>query len=203
MRYCDSCSSCDTCFGCIGLQHKSYCILNKQYSKEEYDALMPKIIEHMKSTGEWGQFFPQSLSPYAYNESSALNFFPLTDTEAGALGWRWRKKDEREYQPASIVEIPDDINDVADSIINEILACEDCGKNYKLVKQELRFYRDMNLPVPRKCPGCRYRVRFQLRNPLRLFDRNCGACNKAIKSSYAPNRSERILCDECFLKSIE
>jgi len=30
-----------------------YCILNKQYSKEEYEELVPKIIEHMQKTGEW------------------------------------------------------------------------------------------------------------------------------------------------------
>lgn len=35
-------------FGCFGLQNKSYCILNKQYTKEEYEVLVPKIIEHMK-----------------------------------------------------------------------------------------------------------------------------------------------------------
>jgi hypothetical protein len=32
---------------------KQYCILNKQYTKEEYEELVPKIIEHMKKTGEW------------------------------------------------------------------------------------------------------------------------------------------------------
>lgn len=203
MRYCDGCNSCVSCFGCIGLQHKQYCILNKQYTKEEYESLLPKIIEHMKSTGEWGQFFPQSLSPYAYNESAAQDFFPLGKDEALELGWRWRKRDEKEYQSASIVEIPDDINNVADSIINEILACEDCGRNYKLIKQELRFYRDMNLPVPRKCPGCRHRIRFQLRNPLRLFERVCGECKKDIRSSYSADRSEKILCEECYLKKID
>ena len=29
------------------LRNKSYCILNKQYTKEEYEELVPKIIEHM------------------------------------------------------------------------------------------------------------------------------------------------------------
>jgi hypothetical protein len=28
---------------------KEYCILNKQYTKEEYEILVPKIIEHMKT----------------------------------------------------------------------------------------------------------------------------------------------------------
>ncbi len=42
--YCESSSN---LFGCVGLKNKQYCILNKQYSKKEYEELAPKIIEHM------------------------------------------------------------------------------------------------------------------------------------------------------------
>ncbi len=82
MRYCDSCNSCDSCFGCIGLHHKKYCILNKQYSREEYVELTQRIKKHMMETGEWGEFFPHSLSPFGYNESIAQDFFPLFKDEA-------------------------------------------------------------------------------------------------------------------------
>lgn len=34
-------------FGCVGLRGKQYCILNKQYTKEQYEELAPKIIEKM------------------------------------------------------------------------------------------------------------------------------------------------------------
>jgi hypothetical protein len=51
-------------FGCIGLRGKEYCILNKQYTKEEYETLVPKIIEKMKADGEWGEFFHQRISPF-------------------------------------------------------------------------------------------------------------------------------------------
>ena len=45
--YLDTCENSNNLFGCVGLKNKSYCILNKQYSKEEYEALLPKIIAHM------------------------------------------------------------------------------------------------------------------------------------------------------------
>src|SRR5207244_8417711 len=32
-------------FGSIGLKRARYCILNKEYSKEEYETLMPRILE--------------------------------------------------------------------------------------------------------------------------------------------------------------
>ncbi|NUJ98295.1 hypothetical protein HGA92_06015, partial [Candidatus Gracilibacteria bacterium] len=87
--------TCKDCFGCIGLKNKSYCILNKQYTKEEYEILVPKIIEHMmtppkspsieRESGaivkqgeqEWGEFFPSSLSPFGYNETVAQEYYPI------------------------------------------------------------------------------------------------------------------------------
>ena len=46
-EYCFQCHASSHLFGCIGLRNKQYCILNKQYSKEEYETLVPKIISHM------------------------------------------------------------------------------------------------------------------------------------------------------------
>jgi len=71
LQYCFYCNNSSHLFGCISLHNKQYCILNKQYTKEEYEALVPKIIEHMKSTGEYGEFFPAEMSPLSYNDFSA------------------------------------------------------------------------------------------------------------------------------------
>ncbi|MEI8091811.1 MAG: hypothetical protein WCG98_06440 [bacterium] len=49
LLYCDYCMNCQNCFGCAGLQNQSYCILNKQYTKDEYEKLVPQIIEKMKA----------------------------------------------------------------------------------------------------------------------------------------------------------
>jgi predicted small metal-binding protein len=46
-QYCVNCHGSSDLFGCVGLRKKQYCILNKQYTKEEYEELVPKIIEHM------------------------------------------------------------------------------------------------------------------------------------------------------------
>ena len=68
--------------------------MNKQYTKEEYEELVPKIIEHMKTPltnpllggegmSERGEFFPMHSSHYAYNETIAQDFFPLTKEQGG------------------------------------------------------------------------------------------------------------------------
>ncbi len=65
-------------FGCVGLRHDEYCILNKKYSKEEYEKIIPKLIEKVKEEGEWGEFFPNKLCPFGYNESVSYEYQPLS-----------------------------------------------------------------------------------------------------------------------------
>ena len=216
LMYCSNCSqNVKHCFGCIGIRNAHYHILNKQYTKEEYFKLREKIITHMKKTGEWGEFFPIELSPFDYNETVAQEYFPLPDpTESGLkpdrqdfyqspdlkFKYKWKDKISRDFRPATIDNIQDDIKDVDDNICKEILACEECGKNYQIQKMELKFYRKMNLPIPRKCPDCRHADRMKLRNPRTLFNRNCSDCQKEIKTTFSPDRPERVLCEDCYFK---
>ncbi len=166
MRVTDS-SDCDYClysrnskhlFACIGLKQNSYCIFNKQYSKEEYFALREKIIEHMKKTKEWGEFFPISIAPFAYNETVAQEFFPISKEFSKSQNWRWQPKDTKEYKPSTFV-IPDNIDDVDESICKEVLACKETGKNYKITAREFDFYKKMEIPIPLLCPDVRYNRR--------------------------------------------
>jgi hypothetical protein len=64
MYYCAYCFNCRDCFACVGLHEKQYCIFNKQYTKEDYEKTVAQIIEHMQQTGERGEFFHPSLSPF-------------------------------------------------------------------------------------------------------------------------------------------
>lgn len=188
-------------FGCIGLKHESYCILNKQYSREEYESLLPKIIEHMKKTEEWGQFFPSDLSLFAYNETTAQDYFPLSKEEVLGKGWKWKDEDPRDYLPAT-AEVSDKIEHVSDNVVNEILACDQCKKNYRVSRQELKFYRKMKLPIPLSCFNCRLQARIKLCNPRVLYQRQCKSCNEMLQTTYAPERPEPIYCEKCYLKEV-
>ncbi len=115
LLYCIDCISCKDCFGCIGLKRKKYCILNKQYSKEEYEKLVAKIIEHMKENKEWGEFPPIKYSPCGYNLSIAHQYTPLEKKEAVSRGYKWHDFDKKEYL-SSTFEIPKDINDTETGI---------------------------------------------------------------------------------------
>src|SRR3989338_8050986 len=149
---------------------------------------------------------PSCVSPhasFAYNETSAQDFFPLTQEEALAKDWRWKAVDLKEYQAPTLSELPDSSLDVPDSITQEVLACSKTGKNYKITKQELDFYRRMKLPLPRLCPEERHKQRSSTRNPFQLWERTCSKTEKPVWTSYAPQRPEKIVSEEAFLEEMD
>ncbi|MCB0346933.1 MAG: hypothetical protein KDD66_17575, partial [Bdellovibrionales bacterium] len=148
--YCDLTNNSQNLFGCIGLNQKKYCILNKQYSQQEYEDLVPQLIEHMTQLGEWGEFFPITMSPCAYNETVAQEYFPLTQEEALAVGYKW-KNESQQREAGAAVHGPDHISDAAADICETALNCTECSKAYKIVKQELSFYQKQGIPLPAKC----------------------------------------------------
>ncbi len=201
LDYCQYCNWSSNCFGCAGLIRNKYCIFNKQYTKEEYNELVPKIIEHMKTYGEWGENFPEKYSDFAYNETLAHEYFPLTKEEALATGYRWRDPDKKEYLSATS-QIPDDSIEADQSICNELFACELCSRNYKIIEQELKFYKEQGVPIPKECFYCRHAHRFAMRNPRKIIDRKCDKCSVDIKTTYSTDRQEKVYCEKCYLETV-
>lgn len=211
-QFCDYCVSCfnsKNLFGCISMRKGDYCILNKQYSEAEYNELTASIITQMQAANEWGEFFPITISPFAYNETVAQDFFPLAKDQALAKGYAWKDDDTKQYQSQSYV-LPDHISEVPEDIINQLLACIDCGKNYKIIPQEISFYKSQLLAIPRQCPSCRLKQRMALRNPRQLWQRQCSCtntehshstpCNANVQTTYSPERTESVWCDSCYTK---
>jgi len=199
--YCDLCNNSENVFGCIGLNHGKYCILNRQYTQGEYEELVPKIIEHMKAAGEWGEFFPGALSPFGYNETVAQEYYPLTQEEAGEKSFSWRESSPTEMQQPTL-SIPDSIHAASSGIVKEIFGCTLCNKSFRIIAQEFSYYKNQEIPPPSACPACRHTARNARRNPRRLWDRSCAECSQAIQTSYSLERPEKVYCEKCYLKRI-
>jgi hypothetical protein len=206
ISYCDSCQNCQNLFACISVKKGEYMILNKKYSKEEYLELKEKIIEHMKKTKEYGEFFPPSIAPVCYNETQGNYYMPLTKEEVLRRGWLWEDKIPGTFGKETILpeEIPDTIEEVGNDILSAILKCVDCTKNYNIVPDELTFYKREKIPIPRSCPECRYKRRFALRLPRKLWHRKCmhEGCQNEFETSYVPERPEIVYCESCYNKEI-
>lgn len=214
ISYVENCHSSKHLFGCSGIKHGQYSILNKEYTKEEYFKLRDKLIEHMKSTGEYGEFFPSSMSNFGYNETMALEYFPLTKKEALAKGFKWWDKIQKTTGKETIkpAYLPDSILDVSKSILDEVLSCIECARNYKIVQNEFLFYKKQSIPLPRRCFYCRNTARIRFENPVKLWHRSCMCevekhghkekCPNEFETSYAPERQETIYCESCYNKEV-
>jgi hypothetical protein len=242
IQYCDYCRLSGTnLFGCAGLRKKQHCILNKQYTKEEFEEMIPKIRKHMDEMPyvdekgrvyKYGEFFPPELSPLAYNEAIAQEFFPLSKEKVLERGFKWRDSDVRDHKITRKSEdLPDHIDDVKDDIFRETIEClhkgeciHQCTAAFRIIPEELAFYRRMNLPLPRFCPNCRHYERLAQRNPLRLWHGKCqcaggksdngvyinsvkhqhgdGRCPNEFETSYAPERPEVVYCEQCYQSEI-
>lgn len=198
--YSERLKNCKNCFGCYGLKNKEYCIFNKQYSKEAYEKLVPQIIKQMSVSGEWGEFFAPQIALFAYNEMLVFDFKPLTKAQALELGYKWKDIDVSSVYQGRDYNLPDTIEEVKQDITLGILKCRACTKNYKIIKPELDFYQRFSIPIPRKCPGCRYKERFNRRKKYFLIKRECCKCKKAIPSTLTQDVANLVICDACNLK---
>jgi len=237
VEYCDGCSNISSCFGSAGLHNFKHCILNKQYSEKDYEQLVAKIKKHMADMPykdkagreyKYGEFFPPELSPVAYNETPAQEFFPLTKKEAIKAGYVWADPVDRKLNiTLQAADLPENISDADDSITKQIIACEHAGKctdqcteAFKILPLELKYYKRMNVPLPRLCPNCRHYERLRKRTPITLHPRVCAcagknsdnkvyknqtehfhkdsACPNKFETTYAPDRPEIVYCEECY-----
>lgn len=213
------CQTSANLFGCVGLRSKEYCILNKEYSREEYKSLVEQIkrdmmenpyIDKQGTVYKYGEFFPSEFSAIPYNESTAQEYFPISKTEALKLGFNWVDEDKRSYTATKkYEEVPDNINDVSDSFTKEVISCShsgqcphQCTEAFRITSEELSFYREMKIPLPIICPNCRHFERMARRNPMKLWERNCAKCGNKMHSSYSPDRTEIVYCEDCYKKEI-
>lgn len=218
-------------FGCVGIKKKSYCILNKQYTKTEYEKLEVKIIKHMNDMPyrdkagrvyRYGEFFPIELSPFAYNETLAQQYYPLGESKTKQKGYQWKDLQISEYKVTlGAKDLPDHICDASDSLVRETIGCLSCPRAFKITLQELSLYRKMNVPLPRECFYCRLDEKLKDQpHPMRLYTRQCQCagkrsinkiyenqtahfhkddlCTNEFETSYAQDRPEIVYCKECY-----
>ncbi len=225
ITYADTCENSDNLFGCIGLKKKQYCILNKQYSKEEYENLIPKILEHIKNmpyidekgrSYGYGEYFSTDFSPFAYNETVAQEYFPMTKEQALAEGYTWKETEVRNYTlEIQGNSVPNAISETTEDIVGKVIGCShtsncshSCTTAFKITAEEFQLYQKLQIPIPRLCPNCRHGERFIKRNPLQFWKRTCMCnkknhnhgdnCSKEFETTYNPKRPEIVYCEDCY-----
>lgn len=209
-EYCYYASGCKNAFGCVNLKRKQYCILNKQYSKEEYEKVKNEIIEKMKfepfidSNGRkysYGEFFPYMFSHFSYNETIVQQYFPKNEDTILKEGLKYTFFEPNIYKETiSCTDLPDNLYDFS-NVLEEIIKCK-CGRCFKVIRGELDILKKIGIAIPRDCPECRRIDRFKKVLLPFSYNRKCFKCNKDIKTFYAPESPEIVYCEKCYQQEV-
>lgn len=185
LAYCRFCTSCSDCFGCISLKHKQHSVLNRSYSKSEYESLVPKIIEHMSCTGEWGEFFPMQMSFFPYNQSYAQRLFPLTREEALLQRLSWYERNTLSTAGALAAEsLPDRLPPTDEPLT---VLSRSSKRPFRITADEIKRYRKFGVPFPDETYDERMQQRAGWIDSYRLFPRRCNKSGKELLSHIDPH----------------
>jgi len=229
-EYTEYCMDAKNLFGCIAVKNKECVILNKVYSKEEFESLRAKIIKHMEEMPfldkadrvyKYGEFFPIEFSPWGYNETLAQEIASLTKNEVIKAGYEWSDPEEKNFNITLRAEnIPDTIGETDRKILNEVIACAHnaecnhlCTTAFRVTQYEFQFYKKHNIPIPGLCSNCRYYNRLAMVPSLQLWQRSCACkernhfhadkkCEIRFSTPYAPERPEIIYCEKCYQSEV-
>ena len=163
---------------------------------------------------KYGEFFPTEISLFAYNETLAQSYYPLTKEEILEKGFRWKEREENVYAiTMKATDLPDNIEDVDDSILKEVIECEVSKRAFRLTQAEFQFYKTMKIPIPRLHPDERHNRRLAKQNPMKLWRRQCmcdktnhnnhtDTCEVEFETSYAPDKPEIVYCEKCYQQEV-
>jgi hypothetical protein len=167
----------------------------------------------MIETGEWGEFFPISLSPFGYNEAIASDFYPKEKAEASKLGAKWQDSDYSLkyggsfYEPENGISAYRESEEKRKQVLGGVLKCSVSGKLFKVTPQELALYLKLGLPIPRQHYEIKFAEELKQINKIKFYQfyhRKCmnGGCPNEFETTYAPDRPERVFCESCYLQNV-
>ena len=170
---------------------------------------------------KYGEFFPTELSPFGYNNTLAMQHFPITREEAKNKHYLWVEPKKGEYTiTKKAKDLPESSSDIDMEILKEVIECEGCKNAYRILENELIFYKKEKLSLPRLCSECRHERRIADRLKLFLYERSCMCaglndetnkykntithdhgefpCGKKFKTGYSSKRPEIVYCEKCY-----
>ena len=153
------------------MRDAQYCIYNKQYTKDEYEVMVATIITSMQEQWTRWEFFPIAISPFAYNQTLANTLYPMSKEDATSKWYRRANEENTINIPEWAVTItPKDftrqeraalIDD--DTLTSKILICAETWRPFRILPQDLKFYRTYGIIPPYYHPDVRHEHRTAIR----------------------------------------
>jgi len=151
--------NCSYCIGCVWLKNKQYCILNKQYSKDDWHRMADKIFSQMEMDWVLWEFFPGELNPFYFNDTMATILWDFTKDEVTEKWYLWREQEIKTDIPewSDIIQTSDldryqwydtDKNwKINPDILSKVIVDEKWNY-YRIVRMEYDFLMKHALPLP-------------------------------------------------------
>jgi len=199
-QYSAFCFQCKNIFGCCGLVGKEYFIFNKPYSKDEYEKKKREIIDEMKKSGEYGQFFPGYFAANPYEESLSGFYFPLDDEDKEKWGFRSPAHiSKRGSSCLSENDVPDSAADADNMLLCKVFWDEEAHKPFKILKEDIELSKKLSVPLPWSYYTRRIKENFEL-IPFSGATRTlaCAKCSKDTQTSWPIRYKNRIVCEDCY-----
>ena len=213
VEYCVACYDCSYCFGCVGLQKKSFCILNQQYTEADYWKKVDELKCAMLERGEYGELAPAYFSTQHWPGSGATAVFGATDKDAKKLqASTFQASDAGAEGPAvdqakikSLEVVPDQLTpETLRDLVGVPFWDPAMGRRFSYLKPELELYQKLGVAPPRRHPTGRIQDLYREMNRPVFFDTTCAKCSKSLRVSdnrAYPKRT--IYCQPCYLRYLE
>lgn len=202
-EYLFSCRDCESCFGCVGLRNKKFCILNKQYTEEEY---WKKVDEIKTSMVEYGTMLPADFSPAGFEFASDI-FFDYPKKELEALKAPHFDPNVGSVQDTAGMmdpeSLPDRLED-CEEFVGKPLLDKELNRAFAVRKDDYAFYKKLGLPFPRRHYIDRLKKLARLASTFEMTDATCQKCEKEIRvAEHLRFKERKMYCYPCYLEYLE
>jgi len=153
-------ADCSYCIGCVWLKNKQFCILNKQYTKEERFTLADQILHDLDKQWKLWLYLPAEMNPFYCNDTMASVIKNYEAKDCVDRGYMWREDKIKTDIPtdAEVVKTSDlwqyeSFDDEKRSVNQDILKkiiIDEQWNYYRIVQMEYDFLLKHWLPLPRK-----------------------------------------------------
>lgn len=205
--YSSHCFDCSHLVGCVGLIGREYCILNQQYTAEQFGEIRDYIAETLHMRNIWGAFFTSTFAGIHYNGSQAQEFMPLSEIQAELLQFDWDQELDAAVVPTEANDPPATLTAAAGADEQGVLEktamiCEITGRLFRLSRLEYELYRELCVPPPARCFEQRHSERLKRCFAGRLYSVTSAATGQNIVSASPPSAKVSIVEREQWKQSL-
>jgi len=92
-------------------------------------------------------------------------------------------------------DLPDNIDEVNDSILEKAIICEITKRPFRISKKELEFYKKHSLPLPKTHYDIRHLNRLKYLPNRQISVKQCEVCKQEKLTNYPEYKN---ICEECY-----